>query len=215
MVRISTIMAGTAIAAPAVVLALGAAPGHAGTRGHDAAAVTGVRPVAQSRTAPEARSRTAPAAINRSTVLGRARWWLNRSNIPYSQNTCYTTGGVRTSCRPGTFRADCSGYVSLAWNVGNLTVGSSNPALTPLGHHRSVSGEIRKADLRPGDALAYYQGPGDDAHIALFVRWQGAVGGSAVVWEQAGGQPGPRQHVWSAARQRTYRAFRLSGIREG
>ncbi|MFD0691183.1 hypothetical protein [Actinomadura fibrosa] len=145
--------------------------------------------------------------------MARARWWLNKTNIPYSQSTCYTTSGRRTSCRAGTFRADCSGYVSLAWNVGNLTVGSSQPALTPLGHHQSKSREIAKTSLAAGDALAYYRGPGDNAHIALFVRWQGRRGGPAVVWEQAGGQSGPRQHVWSVSRQRGYRAFRLLSIR--
>lgn len=153
--------------------------------------------------------------VTRSEILDRARAWLGRSDIPYSMGTCYTRDGKRTGCgQPNVYRADCSGFVSLALDVANLTVGSSRPALTPLGGNPSKSVAIEKKDLKPGDLLAYYEGPGADAHIALFVRWQNAVGGAAVVWEQAGGQAGPRENVWSASKHSTYGAFRYTGTRE-
>ncbi|MFD9223447.1 hypothetical protein ACFWDI_26355 [Streptomyces sp. NPDC060064] len=151
----------------------------------------------------------------RAEVLERARGWLGRSDIPYSMSTCYTVDGSRTGCgQPDVFRADCSGFVSLSWGVGNLTVGSSRPALTPLAGNSSTSHEIDKADLLPGDALAVYERLGSGAHIALFVRWQNEAGGPAVVWEQAGGSAGPRKNVWSADTHAKYRAFRYTGIRE-
>ncbi|QKW07859.1 CHAP domain-containing protein [Streptomyces sp. NA04227] len=151
----------------------------------------------------------------RTEVLDRARVWLNRSDIPYSMSDCYTAQGTAADCgAPDTFRADCSGFVSLAWGADNLTVGSTSPALTPLGGNPSMSHEIGKQELEPGDALAYYRGPGADAHIALFVRWQNEPGGAAVVWEQAGGAAGPRENVWSAAAHAEYKAFRLTGIRD-
>ena len=202
--RTHSLMMSAAIAVPALATASFAAiPEHTELHGRDVTAVS-------HDTVLHAH---APTTITRAQVLGRARWWLNKTNIPYSQNTCYTPAGLRASCGSGTFRADCSGYVSMAWNVGNLTVGSSNPALTPLGGHTSKSREISKPALAPGDAFAYYKGPGNNAHIALFVRWQSKVGGAAVVYEQAGGQSGARQHVWSTNDQRGYRAFRFLAIR--
>ncbi|WP_433172628.1 hypothetical protein [Actinoallomurus sp. CA-150999] len=200
--RAHSLTLSAALAVPALA-SFAAMPGHTAVQGRAAAAVS-------YDTAVDTDTAT---TITRAQVLGRARWWIDKTNIPYSQTTCYTPAGQRASCRPGTFRADCSGYVSMAWNVGNLTVGSSNPALTPLGGHASKSREISKSALAPGDAFAYYKGPGDDAHIALFVRWQGGVGGPAVVYEQAGGQSGARQHVWSTNYQRGYRAFRFIDIR--
>ena len=205
MKRTCMLVAGMAVAAPALAIA------PLTHLSHNAASTRMVAASSRLDSGPGAGG-VATSGITRSAVLARARWWLNKTNIPYSQSTCYTTSAHRTSCRAGTFRADCSGYVSLAWNVGNLTVGSSRPALTPLGGHPSKSREITKAALLPGDAFAYYRGPGDDAHIALFIRWQGRAGGPAVVWEQAGGQSGPRQHVWSVAYQRGYRAYRLLSI---
>ncbi|MDN3354794.1 hypothetical protein [Actinomadura sp. DC4] len=216
MKRTHTLLLGAAFGVPALAVAVpvAASGGHTAPRPIIANKATNkAAEVSLAGNGPgaggEARAAT---GITRAAVLARARWWLNKTNIPYSQSTCYTTSGQRSSCRAGTFRADCSGYVSLAWNVGNLTVGSSNPALTPLGGHTSKSREIAKSALAPGDAFAYYKGPGDDAHIALFVRWQGKVGGPAVVYEQAGGQSGPRQHVWSANYQRGYRAYRFLAI---
>lgn len=151
----------------------------------------------------------------RTQVLERARAWLGRSDIPYSMSTCYTTDGASAGCgQPDTYRADCSGFVSLAWGADNLTVGSTRPALTPLGGNPSKSHEISKQDLRPADALAFFRGPGADAHIALFIRWKNEPGGAAVVWEQAGGAAGPREQVWSQDAQAAYRAFRYTGIRD-
>jgi hypothetical protein len=200
--RTHSLLLSAAVGVPVLAGAVPLAAGHA-------TEMAAVRPAGGPGAGGEARA----GGITRAQVLARARWWLNKTNIPYSQSTCYTTAGVRSSCRAGTFRADCSGYVGMAWNVGNLTVGSSNPALTPLGGHESKSREISKSALAPGDAFAYYKGPGDDAHIALFVRWASKVGGPAVVYEQAGGQSGPRQHTWSVAYQRGYRAYRVLSIR--
>jgi Ricin-type beta-trefoil lectin domain len=158
--------------------------------------------------------------ISRAEVLDRARtlWGgLGSERVPYSQSACYDTAGRRAGsvpCQAGTYRADCAGYVAMAWNTVNGTVGSSNPALTPLAGNPSKSRRIAEHDLLPGDALAYYRGPGDGAHIALFVRWADRVGGRAIVWEQRGGALGPRESIWSAANRRAigYQAFRYDNI---
>ncbi|HEY0638004.1 MAG TPA: RICIN domain-containing protein [Pseudonocardiaceae bacterium] len=167
------------------------------------------------------RNATAPSdgSITRAEILDRARnFWggLGNNKVPYSMSTCYDTTGRKTGgapCNAGSYRADCAGYVAMAWNTVNATVGSTNPALTPLAGNPSKSHRIQEHELQPGDALAYYEGPGANAHIVLFVRWADRVGGAAVIWEQAGGALGPREDTWTPAERRIYQAFRYNNLR--
>src|SRR4051794_6916543 len=95
--RTHTLLLGAAVGVPALgAVSFATTSGHTTAHGRDVAAVS------RAATGPGAGGE-ARGTITRATVLARARWWLNKTNIPYSQRTCYTTAGKRASCRPGTF----------------------------------------------------------------------------------------------------------------
>jgi hypothetical protein len=123
----------------------------------------------------------------------RSRSWLD-ARVPYSQQACYQN-------EYGSYRTDCSGYVSMAWGLTH----SRNTATL-----REVATEIPRADLRPGDALAAAH------HVALFVRWADEAKSEPVVREQTGpdGTP-PVERAWSAATAGTYTPIRYHRITEG
>jgi len=99
-------------------------------------------------------------AITRGTVLARAQRWID-DPVPYSQSRYF--GGYRT---------DCSGFTSMAWQLGrSLTTRS----LQQVSHRISVK------DLKPGDALIAY-----DNHVRVFYGWVDAEHTSYVAYEQTG-----------------------------
>lgn len=108
--------------------------------------------------APDAKIACGTTAEDRVTSRGetdaRSRSWLD-AQVPYSQQSCYQN-------EYGSYRTDCSGYVSMAWG---LTHSRTTVTL------RDVAAEIPRADLRLGDALT------NANHAALFVRWADVVGG--------------------------------------
>lgn len=84
-------------------------------------------------------------AISRSTIMARARTWVN-AHVPYSQ-TDYHEG----------YRTDCSGFVSMAWDLGSSLTTWTLP---------SVSTRLSSTSLlRPGDILNFSE------HVVLFVGW--------------------------------------------
>ncbi|MDX3228524.1 VCBS repeat-containing protein, partial [Streptomyces sp. ME19-01-6] len=123
---------------------------------------------------------TATAAaqpISRNEVITRAKSWLIPS-VPYSQSAYHTN-------QYGTYRTDCSGYVSMAWglpgkpqdpNGGTNTVGLTQ-----------ISNAIGKEDLRTGDALIDANGDENTRHAVLFEKWADAAHTSYWGYEQAGG----------------------------
>lgn len=82
----------------------------------------------------------------------RAQSWVD-ANVAYSQSTYYTN-------QYGTYRTDCSGYVSMIWGLGS----SYNTSTLP-----NVSHQIAKDDLRTGDVLL--DNTGSDAHVVMFDSW--------------------------------------------
>lgn len=101
----------------------------------------------------------------RKTAIDRAFSWYD-DDVPYSQSR-YHDG----------YRTDCSGFVSMAWDLGtsyttaSFVVGGGESFL--LGGYDA---------LRPGDALVRRKnGAG---HIVLFLGWNNAAKTSACVIEQ-------------------------------
>ncbi|MEU4744810.1 hypothetical protein AB0G02_30710 [Actinosynnema sp. NPDC023658] len=90
-------------------------------------------------------TQVATPAVTRSEIITRARTWVT-AGVPYSQSDYY--GGYRT---------DCSGFVSMAWKLGeSLTTRSLD----------QVSHRIDKDDLKAGDILL-----SPDNHVVIFEKW--------------------------------------------
>lgn len=109
--------------------------------------------------------------ISRGEVVARGESWFS-DNVQYSQSAYYPEAGGST-----TYRTDCSGFVSMAWNVAGGSLDTN--ALRYNGHITKV---ISRAELLPGDALVNPKddngdgtdwGPGDDStgHVVLFTGW--------------------------------------------
>ncbi|MED7951133.1 hypothetical protein PUR61_08315 [Streptomyces sp. BE20] len=88
-------------------------------------------------------------SISREEVIQRAQSWV-------TQGVSYDQGAFHTDSN-GTYRQDCSGYVSMAWHLTDSLVTQTLP---------SVSTEIAATDLEPGDALNYTA-----QHVILFGDW--------------------------------------------
>src|SRR5690606_4266462 len=90
--------------------------------------------------------------------IARAQDWVNRQ-IPYCQ--CNGPAECCGSCPYcGSYRCDCSGYVSYCWNLGTGYTTRSLP---------EVSHSITKEELQPGDIMLYIQ-----EHVVLFGGWADA-----------------------------------------
>jgi len=128
---------------------------------------------------PDEEEGASSAAIVRSDILNRAKSWLDE-RVPYSQSSSHRN-------QFGTYRTDCSGFVSMAWAL------SSSYTTWTLWN---VTNKIGAGELQPGDALLKDAGGTD--HVALFVRWAGP--NRPVVWEEyTSGRPA-EERVWESLR---------------
>jgi hypothetical protein len=94
--------------------------------------------------------------ITRSEVIARAQSWVDEG-VPYSQTTWYQDAN-------GSYREDCSGFVSMAWN---LPISRTTWTLP------EVATEISKSALQPGDMLDYTAD-----HVILFAGWKNQSAGT-------------------------------------
>jgi hypothetical protein len=101
---------------------------------------------------------TRGGTITRSQVIARARSWV-AEHVPYNQRATWTDAN-------GTYRQDCSGYVSMAWNLP-----SSRTTWTL--DESSVTTRISRSQLKPGDALDYAA-----EHVVLFGGWKDQSAGT-------------------------------------
>lgn len=92
---------------------------------------------------------TTGGSITRDQVIQRAQSWVSE-DVPYNQGAYYTDSN-------GSYREDCSGYVSMAWDLSSSMVTQTLP---------EVSTQIDSSQLQPGDALDY-----TDEHVILFGGW--------------------------------------------
>jgi len=88
--------------------------------------------------------------ITRAQILTRAELWVAQQ-VPYSQTSWWTNAY-------GTYRQDCSGYVSMAWDLDQYTDFWT-------GNLNLVSRTIPAATLLPGDILLSVK------HTILFAGW--------------------------------------------
>ena len=86
-------------------------------------------------------------------MLERARSWV-AADVGYSGSNYFTN-------EYGTYRTDCSGYVSMAWGLGSSYTTVTLP---------EVSYPIAKDALEPGDILNNPL-PGTSGHVVLFAGW--------------------------------------------
>jgi len=110
----------------------------------------------------------APPAANGNTTLERAKTWLD-ARVPYNQRSWYTN-------QFGSYRQDCSGFVSMALGLSTSYVTGTLP---------QVLTRISKDDLQPGDIMLN-TAPGNSGHTAIFVRWANDAHTSYVSWEENG-----------------------------
>jgi hypothetical protein len=92
--------------------------------------------------------------ISRAQIMARAQLWV-QDQVPYSQSEWFTDAD-------GTYRQDCSGYVSMAWDLDQNTDFWT-------GNLNLVSHTIPASELLPGDILL------SDEHTILFAGWADAT----------------------------------------
>ncbi|MGI5398737.1 peptidoglycan-binding protein [Streptomyces sp. CA-135486] len=89
----------------------------------------------------------------RAQIVNRAKRWLS-AKVPYSMEDYWSDG----------YRQDCSGYVSMAWNLaGNEWTGSLADFAT----------RITREELQPGDILLFHNpdNPTKGSHVTIFGGW--------------------------------------------
>lgn len=90
--------------------------------------------------------------VTREQVVARAQDWV-KQQVPYSQGRWW-----KDAATGGSYRQDCSGFVSMAWQLKDSLTTRSLP---------SVANRITRLDqLEAGDALDY-----PEAHAVLFGGW--------------------------------------------
>lgn len=103
------------------------------------------------------------APIPWSQVAPRAQSWTS-VNVPYSQSCMYSN-------RYGTYRTDCSGFVSMAWGLpysyNTYALNPNEPGNANLTH------VIPWSQLQPGDALIADNS--QVGHVTLFTGWQNSA----------------------------------------
>lgn len=115
--------------------------------------------------------------IARSEMLARAQQWV-AEGVPYSQSAFWTDSN-------GTYRQDCSGFVSMAWHLGSSRTTYTLP---------DVATKLSSLDvLQPGDMIDTNS---TMEHVVLFKAWTDSSHTTAIVLEEA--------HPGTNARQAQY-----------
>ncbi|MFI6087358.1 peptidoglycan-binding protein [Streptomyces sp. NPDC051218] len=138
---------------------------------------------------------SAAPATTRAEIMARAKKWV-AAKVPYSMSAYWSDG----------YRQDCSGYVSMAWNLGtNEWTGSLS----------SFAVRITKSDLQPGDILLFHNpaNPEKGSHVTIFGGWANTAGTQYIAYEQA--RPHARKQTtpyayWSNANR--YLAYRYKQV---
>ena len=202
--------AATALTLPLLVVGLAASPAHADATVGDPALdsyptiSTDIDPDPAYTAMTDVPETGTPCGNNgadethiRADILTRARSWLAVS-VPYSQALCYQN-------QYGDYRADCSGFVSMAWGIGGL--GSD----IWTGNILTKSHTIARSDLQPGDALLRHTGNVHENHVALFVKWYDSAHTEPLVMEQTGSRD-TVQDAWSQSNASLYTPIRYNNV---
>ena len=103
----------------------------------------------------------APPGPGDPGAIARAQSWVDE-RVSYSQSSYHTN-------QYGTYRQDCSGYVSLVWGLATSFTTYTLP---------SIAHPITKGELRSGDIML------KSGHTLIFDRWADAAHTSYVAYEQ-------------------------------
>ncbi|MFJ9059124.1 peptidoglycan-binding protein [Streptomyces sp. NPDC102409] len=198
------------VTAAGVVLSCGAAQAAATAAGRDtrAGAEADPQPVTPQGTVgplnsggasgPPAAPGTAQRTTTRTEIINRAKKWVS-AQVPYDMAAYWSDG----------YRQDCSGFVSMVWNLGtNEWTGS----LATFGT------KIARADLQPGDILLFHNlaDPAVGSHVTVFGGWTDHTHSHYLAYEQT--RPNARAATtpmayWSNSSK--YVAYRYKGIVSG
>lgn len=140
-------------------------------------------------------SASAVRNTTRAEILARAQKWVT-AKVPYNMGAYWSDG----------YRQDCSGYVSMAWNLGrNEWTGSL----------ARFSVRITKDQLQPGDILLFHNpaNPEKGSHVTIFGGWANTAHTQYVAYEQT--RPHTRKQTtpyayWSNGSR--YLAYRYKGV---
>ncbi|MFE7232812.1 peptidoglycan-binding protein [Streptomyces sp. NPDC002405] len=137
-------------------------------------------------------------ATTRSQIVSRARKWLD-ARVPYSMSRFWRDG----------YRQDCSGFVSMAWNL------PRNEWTGSLGQYAV---RITKGQLQPGDILLFHNpdNPQKGSHVVLFGGWTDQRHTAYIAYEQA--PPHARSRTtpyayWTNSKR--YVPYRYKGVTRG
>ncbi|MFD9796173.1 peptidoglycan-binding protein [Streptomyces sp. NPDC059070] len=106
------------------------------------------------------------APLTRADIINRAKTWVS-AQVPYSMERYWSDG----------YRQDCSGFVSMAWNLGtNEWTGSL----------AGFAVRISKEELQPGDILLFHNpdNPTRGSHVVIFGGWADYTHAYYVAYEQ-------------------------------
>lgn len=137
-------------------------------------------------------------ATTRAAIISRAMTWID-AQVPYSMDDYWRDG----------YRQDCSGFVSMAWNLpGNEWTGSLD----------SFGVKITRDRLQPGDILLFHNpdNPEKGSHVVIFGGWTDYTHTQYVAYEQT--PPNARKKstpyaYWTNSDH--YVPYRYKGITEG
>ncbi|MFD5146604.1 hypothetical protein [Streptomyces sp. NPDC058401] len=110
--------------------------------------------------------------VTRSQAISRAQVWVDQ-RVPYSTNGLEAPYSWWADSKTGgRYRQDCSGFVSMAWQLNSSRTTLTLPA---------VSEKINKTDLKPGDVL------NSNDHVVLFAGWRDKAAGTFNYYQESGG----------------------------
>lgn len=134
----------------------------------------------------------------RTEIINRAKTWVS-AQVPYSMEKYWSDG----------YRQDCSGYISMAWNLrSNEWTGSLD----------RFAVRIARTELQPGDILLFHNpaDPTRGSHVTIFGGWTDYTHTSYLAYEQT--KPRTRKQATPMAyweNSSRYVAYRYKGLAGG
>ncbi|MFF0474163.1 peptidoglycan-binding protein [Streptomyces sp. NPDC004284] len=134
----------------------------------------------------------------RAEIINRAKTWVS-AQVPYSMEKYWSDG----------YRQDCSGYISMAWNLsGNEWTGSLD----------RFAVRIDRTELQPGDILLFHNpdDPTRGSHVTIFGGWTDYTHTSYIAYEQT--KPHTRKQATPMAyweNSDRYVPYRYKGVVSG
>jgi len=113
-------------------------------------------------------------SVTRPTILTRAKSWYDE-HVQYSQSACHSNAY-------GSYRTDCSGFVSMSWALSSSYTTSTLPQVS----RRLAS----KNDLQPGDILL-----NTGSHVVLFEKWANSAKTKYWAYEETNPRTDMAHHV--------------------